>query len=91
MRSLQRKQRETISRSKEPTFVTTASGEAELTERATVSVDDLDVFVTMMLLEDSPAVLTVSGFIICRNGPLQRMEKGRVSIVEKCESNEVQV
>ena len=35
----------------EPTVITTASGKAESTEEAAVRADDLDVFVTMMLLE----------------------------------------
>ena len=46
-------------RSKEPTVIKTASGMAESTEEATGYVDDLDVFVTMMLLEDSAAVLSL--------------------------------
>ena len=37
----------------EPTVITTDSGKAESTEEATVCVNVLDVFVTMMLLEDS--------------------------------------
>ena len=36
----------------------TADGMAGSTEEATVYVSDLDVFVTMMLLEDLPAVLS---------------------------------
>ena len=53
-------ERETTRQSTEPAVVmTTASGEAESTEEPTVHVDDLDVFVSMMLLEDAPAVLSV--------------------------------
>ena len=37
----------------------TASGKAESTEEATVYADDLNVFVTMMLAEDSLAVLSL--------------------------------
>ena len=33
--------------------MTTANGHAESTEEATVYVNDLDVFVTIMLLEES--------------------------------------
>ena len=40
-------------RSKEVTASTTANGKAESTEEATVYINDLVVFVTMMLLEDS--------------------------------------
>ena len=38
----------TIRRWKESTVITTTSGKAELTEQATVFVNDLDVFVTMI-------------------------------------------
>ena len=44
-------EKETNRRSKEPTV--TATRKAETTEEATVYVNDWDVFVTMMLLEDS--------------------------------------
>ena len=50
----------TIRRSKTPTVITTANGEAEWTEEATVYSGDLYVFVTMMLLEDSPTVLSLT-------------------------------
>ena len=49
----------TIRRSKEPTFITSASGQAESTDEATVNVNDSDFLVIMMLVEDSPAVLTL--------------------------------
>ena len=42
--------KETINTSKEPTVITTASGKAESTEEATVYVNYVTVFVTMMLL-----------------------------------------
>ena len=51
--------KDTIRRSKETTVITTASGKAESTEEATVYVYDLDVLVAMVLLEDSPAVLSL--------------------------------
>ena len=38
----------------------TANEMARSTEEATVYVDDLDVSVTMVLLEDSPAVLSLA-------------------------------
>ena len=48
---------DTIRKSTELTVIMTAGGTAESSEEPTVFVNDLDVFVTMMLLEDSPAVL----------------------------------
>ena len=48
---------ETIRRSQKPTVLATANGKAESTEETTVNVNDLEVFVTMMRLEDLPAPL----------------------------------
>ena len=44
--------------SKNPTTVVTANGEEQTKEDATVYVKELDLFVTVMLLEDTPAVLS---------------------------------
>ena len=49
----------TVRMLKNPTTVETASGEVPAKEEATVSVRDLDLFVTVMLLEDTPAVLSL--------------------------------
>ena len=43
-------EKDTIRRSKEPTVITTANGKADSTEEATVYVNDLDVFVTIVLM-----------------------------------------
>ena len=50
---------ETVRASKNPTTVVTANGEAQTKEEATVHVKDLDLFVTVKLLEDTPAVLSL--------------------------------
>ena len=50
---------ETVKLSKSPTTVVTANGEVVTKEEATVYVRELDLFVTVMLLEDSPAVLSL--------------------------------
>ena len=55
-------EQDTVRRSKEPTVITTANGKAESTEQATVYVNNLDVFATMILLKDSPAVLSLDLF-----------------------------
>ena len=47
---------ETIIISRNPTTVTTANGEVQTKEGATLYVRELDLFVTVMLLEDTPAV-----------------------------------
>ena len=54
---------------KKPKVIATANGKAELTEEATVYVHDMEVSVTMMLLEDSPAVLSL-GLLMRRIGLL---------------------
>ena len=45
--------------SEHPTTVVTANGEVLPKEEATVYVTELDLFVTVMLLEDTPAVLSL--------------------------------
>ena len=42
-----------------PTTVMTANGEVQTSEEATVYVKQLDLFVTVMLLEETPAVLSL--------------------------------
>ena len=50
---------ETVKVSISPTTVVTANGEVQTKEEATVSVKELDLFVTVKLLEDTPAVLSL--------------------------------
>ena len=47
---------ETLRRSRNPTTVVTASGEVQTNEEAHVCVHDLDLFVTVQILDDTPAV-----------------------------------
>ena len=50
---------EAVRISKSPTMVVTANGEVLPKEEATVYVRELDLFVTVMLLEDTSAVLSL--------------------------------
>ena len=50
---------ETTRISKNPTTVMTANGEVQTREEGTVYVKELDLFVTVMLLEETPAVLSL--------------------------------
>ena len=50
---------ETMRISRSPTTVTTANGEVQTREEATVYVRELDLIVTVMLLEETPAVLSL--------------------------------
>ena len=58
-KDLSSKELETLRRSRKPTAVLTANGEVHTNEEAQVYVYDLDLFVTVQLLEDTPAVLSL--------------------------------
>ena len=49
----------TVKRSRTPTVVLTANGEVRTHEEAQVFVHDLNQFVTVQLLEETPAVLSL--------------------------------
>ena len=48
----------TLTKSCSPTMVTTANGEVQTQEETTIYVKELDVFFTMKVLDDTPAVLS---------------------------------
>ena len=50
---------ETVRISKSPTTVMTVNGDVQTNEEATVYVKELDLFLTVKLLEDTPAVLSL--------------------------------
>ena len=50
---------ETMRISRSPTTVMTANGEVQTNKEAMVYVKKLDLFVTVMLLEETPAVLSL--------------------------------
>ena len=50
---------DTLTKSCSPTIVITANGEVQTHEEATVHVKELDIFLTMKVLEDTPAVLSL--------------------------------
>ena len=49
---------DTLTTSRSPTTVITANGEVQTHEKATIYVKELDIFLTMKVLEDTPAVLS---------------------------------
>ena len=55
-RDLNSAELETMRTSRSPTTVMTANGEVQTRGEATVFVKELDLFVTVMLLEETPAV-----------------------------------
>ena len=50
---------DTLTTSRSPTTVITANGEVQTHEEATVYVKELDIFLTMKVLENTPAVLSL--------------------------------
>ena len=58
---------DTLTKSRSPTTVITANGEVQTHEEATVYVKELDVFLTMKVLENTPAVLSL-GKLCDENG-----------------------
>ena len=58
---------ETLTKSCSPTIVITANGEVQTQEEATVYVKELDMFLTMKVLENTPAVLSL-GKLCDENG-----------------------
>ena len=58
---------DTLTKSCSPTTVTTANGEVQTHEEATVYVKELDIFLTMKVLENTPAVLSL-GKLCDENG-----------------------
>ena len=50
---------DTLTKSRSPTIVITANGEVQTHEEATVYVKELDIFLTMKVLENTPAVLSL--------------------------------
>ena len=58
---------DTLTKSCSPTIVLTANGEVQTHEEATVYVKELDIFLTMKVLENTPAVLSL-GKLCDENG-----------------------
>ena len=58
---------DTLTKSCRPTIVITANGEVQTHEEATVYVKELDIFLTMKVLENTPAVLSL-GKLCNENG-----------------------
>ena len=58
---------DTLTKSCSPTIVITANGEVQTHEKATVYVKELDIFLTMKVLDNTPAVLSL-GKLCDENG-----------------------
>ena len=60
-------EKDTLTKSCSPTIVITANAEVQTHEEATVYVKELDIFLTMKVLENKPAVLSL-GKLCDENG-----------------------
>ena len=58
---------DTLRKSCRPTIVVTANGEVQTHEEATLYVKELEIFLTMKVLENTPAVLSL-GKVCDENG-----------------------
>ena len=65
---------ETMRTSRSPTTVMTANGEVRTNKEATVYVEQLDLFVNVMLLPETPAVLSL-GKLCEEHGYTYSLEK----------------
>ena len=59
---------DTLTKSCSPTIVITANGEVQTHEEAIVYVKDLDIFLTMKVLDNTPAVLSLGKLCDETNG-----------------------
>ena len=68
---------ETMRTSRNPTTAMTANGEVQTRDEATVFVKELDFFATVMLLEETPAVLSLGKVLrgSWKNFPLDQRSK----------------
>ena len=79
---------DTLTKSCSPTIVITANGEVQTHEEATVYVKELDIFLTLKVLENTPAVLSLgklcdeNGYSYeCINGPKPHLIKNGIRIL----------
>ena len=70
---------DTLTTSRSPTTVITANGDVQTHEEATVYVTELDIFLTMKVLEDTPAVLSL-GKLCDEHGYSYERSKNHISL-----------
>ena len=73
-KDLSKAEMDTLTKSCSPTIVITANGEVQTHEEAIVYVKELDIFLTMKVLENTPAVLSL-GKLCDENGVFLRMDQ----------------
>ena len=73
---------DTLRRSRTPTTVVTAHGEVQTNEEAQVYVEDLNLFVTVQFLEETPAVLSL-GKLFSEHGCSYEWKNGETAQLAK--------
>ena len=82
---------DTLRRSTTPTTVVTANGEVQTNEEAQVYVHDLDLFVTVQLLEDTPAVPSLGKLTLRRARTFLWVgQRSKTTIDQSREENDMQ-
>ena len=84
---------DTLTKSCSPTIVITATGEVQTHEEATVYVKELDIFLTMKVLDNTPAVISLGKFCDANgysyewiNGQKPHLIKNGIRIICKTEN-----
>ena len=81
---------ETLTKSCSPTIVITANGEVQTHEEATVYFKELDIFLTMKVLEDTPAVLSLGKLCDDHGYSYEWINGQKPHLIQKRDSNTVQ-
>ena len=76
-RDLNSAELETVTTSRSPMTVKTANGQVQKHEEATVYVKELDIFLTMKVLEDTPAVFIASKALRCSRILIQMDQRSK--------------
>ena len=80
---------ETVTTWRSPTTVIAADGEVQTHEEATVCVKELDIYLTMKVLDDTPAVLSLGKFCDEHGYSYEWINGQRTHLIENGYSNTV--
>ena len=81
---------DTLTKSCSPTIVITANGEVQTHEEATVHVKELEKFLTMKVLEDTPAVLSLGKLCDGHGYSYEWINGQKPHLIKKRDSDAVQ-
>ena len=78
---------DTLRVSRNPTMVIPADREVQTNKEATVHVNDVDVFVTIQILEDTPAILSFGNICEDRGYSYEWTSGQKTNLTDKCRKN----